>query len=128
VLVMRVSRTTNVVTTGLSTWLMGAGTTPNATRGSAVNNTIGQAGPDGLSTTADRFHATDSIIEELTGGASPSETSEAFYAAAAAGSFTLNWVTNGGVATLLNYMAFGDNAAAPTGPPIGSLALLGVGR
>lgn len=37
----------------------------------------GVTSPEALNTTVDRFHATDACIEELTGGASPTETSTA---------------------------------------------------
>lgn len=116
------------ITTGNTDFCIGAGSSPSTTRGSAVNGVAGCTGPEAINTQADRFHATDAVIEELTGGATPAETSEAWFDTASAGSFILDWATNGGSSALIGYLAFGDNAAAPSGPPAGSLSLLGVGR
>jgi hypothetical protein len=107
--------------------VFGFGSTANTTRGSAVNNVIGIAAPETISTTADRFRATDAVIEELTGGTSPAETSEAWFRSVGSDTFTIDWAVNGGSAHPLVYMAFGDKPI-PGGPPIGTLPLMGVGR
>jgi hypothetical protein len=93
--------------------MLGAGSTANTTRGSAVNNTIGIVGPEAISTTADRFSATDSVIEELTGGATPAETSEAFFDSKGTGTFDIDWVVNGGSTNPVFYLAIGNQVITP---------------
>jgi hypothetical protein len=109
--------TTNQTAVGISeadaTMCLGAGSTPSTTRGSAVNNCLGITGPEAINTTADRFRATDAIIEELTGGTTPAETSEAWYRSASAGAFGIEWANpNGTVAHLIGYLAVGAAAVA----------------
>jgi hypothetical protein len=96
------------VGTANTTLVVGAGSTPNATRASAINGVCGVVGPEAATTTADRFRATDSVIEELTGGTTPAETSEAHYSSAGTGTFAINWAVNGGSAALITYLAIGD--------------------
>jgi hypothetical protein len=108
--------TTNQTAVGISegdaTMCLGAGSTPSTTRGSAVNNCLGITAPETINTTADRFRATDAIIEELTGGVTPAETSEAWYRAATAGAFEVEWANpNGTTAHLIGYLAVGSETA-----------------
>jgi hypothetical protein len=110
--------TTNQTAVGISiddaTLCLGAGSTPSTTRGSAVNNCLGIAAPEAINTTADRFRATDAIIEELTGGTSPAETSEAWYRSASAGAFELEWANpNGTTANLIGYLVLGSEPPPP---------------
>jgi hypothetical protein len=116
VLLATTNQTAAGIATGDATMCLGAGSTPHTTRGSAVNNCLGITGPENLATTADRFRATDAIIEELTGGTSPAETSEAWFDSVAAGSFTIDWAVNGGSAALIGYLAVGSAAAAAEYP------------
>jgi len=94
--------------------MLGAGSTANATRASAVNNTIGIVGPETINTTADRFSATDSVIEELTGGAAPAETSEAWFDTKSTGSFIIDWAVNGGSTNPVFYLAMGNPLPLPS--------------
>lgn len=68
----------------------------------------GTTAPEAVSTTEDHIQGADATIEELTGGASPAETSIGTFSAFSAGSASLNWTTNGGSAALLYYIALGD--------------------
>jgi hypothetical protein len=104
--------TANTLGDGVYSFCFGAGSTANPTRGSAVNNAVGITGPEAINTQADTFRATDSIIEELTGGEPPVETSEAWFDTASAGSFIIDWAVNGGSAALIGYLAVGAAAVA----------------
>jgi hypothetical protein len=101
------------ITTASADMMLGAGSTANTTRGSAVNNAIGIVGPEAIATTADRFSATDSVIEELTGGATPAETSEAWFDTKSTGSFIIDWAVNGGSTNPVFYLAIGNEVLTP---------------
>ena len=114
----------NQIGTGATTFVLGAGSTPNTTRGNAVNNCIGITGDEVISTSADRFRATDSVIEIMEDPAAT--VTEAWYDTAGTGSFVIEWVTDSARNTLINYLAIGDSPAA--GAETRQLALQGVGQ
>lgn len=124
VILFTVATTVAGISTAETTFTVGAGSTPNATRGSAVNNIVGIAGDEFISTHADRFRATDSVIELLSDD--QVTTSEAYYKSAGTGTFTINWISATTGVMLINYVAIGDSPAA--GATTRELAKMGVGQ
>ena len=105
--------TTNQTSVGIGTGdvahCLGVGTNTAGTQ----EMCIGDVGPEAINTTRDAFRATDHVLEELTGGTSPAETSRADLTAFNAGSFTLNWAAGSATAILMAYLAIGDTPTAP---------------
>lgn len=112
------------ITLGNYNMCIGFGSTPNATRGSAVNNVGGVTGPEADPTTTDRFRATDSVIEELTTGGA--ETSEAWYDTASAGSFIIDWAVNGGSQSRILYLAAGPAGTTFNNSVSGAITFTGI--
>ena len=104
VILFTTNQTAVGITNASADFCIGAATAADGTQ----TGVMGVTGPENISTTADKFHATNTAIEQLTGGAVPSEPSKATVSNFSAGSFALNWSVNSGTANLIAYMAFGD--------------------
>jgi hypothetical protein len=115
----------NDISTGSCVFILGAGSTPNTTRGNAVNNCVASVGGEGFPTDVDRYRATD-LVTAIIRDTPTTEDNEAWYDTAGTGSFIIEWAGTTSSATLINYLAIGDSPAAP--PASRNLALMGIGQ